>query len=191
MSPRAWEGSAHPRLRSGASGRPLNFTARSRALIVLLTQALSVSAKLVAGVLLLMIGSGAALSAAMLLVALLRDFHATHDPFSFEATMVVGLLAPCGVVFCAAGYRLLLRRSEAQTMHSRSSWLALCIFFNAWATFGLGALVFAPSTAASTITVVVLSSLVMSAFSVSCYLARHADIADRRGAASNNRWSGP
>jgi hypothetical protein len=162
-------------------------------LTVSFTQALLESAKLVAGVVLLAVGAEAALSAADLLVVLLRDLHAMRDAQSLEVTIVGALLAPCGAVFCTAGYRLLFQSSEtAGSMLPRSLWLALCVFFGALATFSLGASVFAPAQVLSTIVAVLYSSTMMGAFSLLCYgFARHAGKVRREGAASNNRWSGP
>jgi len=182
-----------PRRPAGASVRPLNFTVRSRALTVSVTQALSKAVVVLAGVVLLTFGAMAAVSAAELLVTLLRDIHAMRDAQSLEVTIVGVLLAPCGVVFCTAGYRLLFQPSEtAGSMLPRSLWLALCVFFGALATFSLGASVFAPAQVLSTISAVLFSSTMVGAFSVLCYgLARHAGKVHGEGAASNNRWSGP
>jgi hypothetical protein len=154
--------------------------------------ALSKSAELLAGVVLLTVGAVAALFAAIVPVPLLRDIYAMRNAESLEVTFVAGLLAPCGVVFCTVGYRLLFRSSETAATLSRSLWLALCVYFGALATFSLGALVFAPPQVFSTIMAALFSSTMMGGYSAACYgIARHVGKVRREGAASNNRWSGP
>ena len=171
----------------------LMLIVRSRVLTVPFTQALSKAAEVLAGVVLLTVGAVAAWYAAVTPVAFLRAVYEMREAQSLEVTVVAGLLAPCGAVFCTAGYRLLFRSSgTARSMLPRSLWLALSVFFGALATFSLGALVFAPPQIFSTMVVVLLSSIMMGGFSVACYgFARHVGKGCREGAASNNRWRGP
>ncbi len=193
LAPRALGDSVRPRRSSGVVVRPLNFTVRSRVLTVPFIQALSKAAEVLTGVVLLTVGAVAAWGAAVIPVASLRAVYETRDAQSLEMTVVAGLLAPCGAVFCTAGYRLLFRSSEtARSMLPRALWLALSVFFGALVTFSLGALVFAPPQIFSTMVVVLLSSTMMGSFSVACYgFARRVGKGCREGAASNNRWSGP
>ena len=95
-----------PRRLSGVGVRPLNFTVRSRVLTVPFTQALSKAAEVLAGVVLLTVGAVAAWYAAVTPVAFLRAVYEMREAQSLEVTVVAGLLAPCGAVFCTAGYRL-------------------------------------------------------------------------------------
>ena len=178
-----------PRRLVGASGRPLNFTVRSRAVAQPYAQTLSKIVTVVAGVVALAVGVATAALTVAVTAGLIRNPRTLQTGESWASVLVMGMFGVFATVLCTAGYRLLFRSYDgAGSMLPRALWLVLCVLLG-----GLGIFVLVvPLLLKQFYAPLFYSSIMMGGLSWWCYRFARRERNERRGgAASNNRWRGP